>query len=155
MGDIDERPDSCAFKTLSATISSFGVGAVFGAVSATWNDVPKVMKGKAFPALMSTGRVMGSYGVTFAAVGAAFASTECIAEGVRNKQDFVNAAVGGAVAGGVVGARIGRLGVAVAAAASLAATSALVDTTGSLRGSGLFADGATPALQYYPYSTKE
>mmetsp|Transcript_4866 Transcript_4866/g.8415 ORF Transcript_4866/g.8415 Transcript_4866/m.8415 type:complete len:158 (+) Transcript_4866:179-652(+) len=152
MGDIDARPDSCAFKTMSATMSSFGAGAIFGAVSATWNDVPKVMKNRAFPALMSTSRVMGSYGITFAAVGAAFASTECIAEGMRGKKDFVNAALGGAAAGGVVGARIGRLGVALAAAASLAATSALVDTTGGFRGSGLFDDGQTPPLTYYPYS---
>eukprot|EP00976_Prorocentrum_cordatum_P073279 1181022-Prorocentrum_minimum.AAC.5 len=129
MGDIGERPDSCAFKTLTAAGSSFGVGSVFGAVSATWNDVPKVLKGRAFPALMATSRVMGSYGITFAAVGAAFASTECISEGVRGKKDMVNAAIGGAVAGGVIGARVGRLGVALAAAASLAATSALVDTT--------------------------
>ena len=39
-------------------------------------DVPKVLKGRAVPALMATGRVMGAYGMTFAAVGGIFAAVD-------------------------------------------------------------------------------
>jgi hypothetical protein len=39
-------------------------------------DVPKVLKGKAWPALMATGRVMGVYGATFAAIGGIFAAVD-------------------------------------------------------------------------------
>jgi hypothetical protein len=39
-------------------------------------DVPKVLKGKALPALLATGRVMGAYSVTFAAIGGLFAAVD-------------------------------------------------------------------------------
>jgi len=157
-------------------------------------DVPKVLKGKAWPALVATGRVMGVYGATFAAIGGIFAAVDvralrpagrssanprpegaeqgltraravstpqCVAEGVRGKKDFWNGVMGGAAAGSVIGvrgalrasagvtalsrahtARLPRANPAaaslpygVAAAAALAATSAVVDSTGqNLRG---------------------
>jgi len=39
-------------------------------------DVPKVLKGKALPALLATGRVMGGHSVTFAAIGGIFAAVD-------------------------------------------------------------------------------
>jgi len=39
-------------------------------------DVPKVLKGKALPALVATTRVMGVYGATFAAIGGIFAAVD-------------------------------------------------------------------------------
>jgi hypothetical protein len=98
-------------------------------------DVPKVLKGKAWPALVATGRVMGMYGVTFAAIGGIFAAvdvraprrkaseganprpvhslrrptrarrSQCVSEGVRGKKDFWNGVMGGAAAGSVLGVR--------------------------------------------------
>ena len=35
-----------------------------------------MLKGKAWPALMATGRVMGVYGATFAAIGGIFAAVD-------------------------------------------------------------------------------
>lgn len=35
--DFDERPDSCAFRTGTATVSSAVVGGVLGALTATWS----------------------------------------------------------------------------------------------------------------------
>jgi hypothetical protein len=47
-----------------------------GAARPSEQDVPKVLKGKALPALLATGRVMGVYGVTFAAIGGIFAAVD-------------------------------------------------------------------------------
>lgn len=140
MGDLEDRPDTCGFRVLTATSSSAAIGTVAGAVVANWavsdaselrgltkcgpdafcacnlylhhseesriaalrseyrlcsvrsvcacasssgfcvlvlvQDVPKVLKGKALPALVATGRVMGVYGATFAAIGAAFSAVD-------------------------------------------------------------------------------
>ena len=38
--------------------------------------MPKVLKGRAVPAAMATARVMGAYGMTFAAVGGIFAAVD-------------------------------------------------------------------------------
>jgi hypothetical protein len=82
-----------------------------------------VLKNKALPALAATGRVMGRYSLTMAAVGGVFAavdvraprqrwnqpyglssrSPQCLAEGARGKKDFWNGAFGGAAAGSVLG----------------------------------------------------
>lgn len=98
-------------------------------------DVPKVLKGKAFPALLATGRGMGIYGATFAAIGAAFSAVDvrvtraelpmllgyaararqlthvthlraqCMAETARGRKDMWNGVLGGAAAGAVLGMR--------------------------------------------------
>lgn len=57
MGDLIERPESCAFKTSAGGISGLVMGAILGAVQATWGDVPKVLKNQALPALLKTGKV--------------------------------------------------------------------------------------------------
>ena len=119
MSDINQRPEGCVFRTLSATASGATLGGIMGAVTTTWSvrsaaprrggrsphrsagraatwtlprtrrvralsaarapllqDVPKVLKGKAWPALVATGRVMGVYGATFAAIGGIFAAVD-------------------------------------------------------------------------------
>ena len=112
-----------------------------------------MLKGRAVPALLATGAVMGEYAFTFGVIGTAFAASECLAESFRGKKDAWNGAMGGAAAGAVVGLRAGRLPVGVGAAAALAAVSALVDTSGhKLRATeGGIDDGATPPRIYYPY----
>lgn len=61
---------------------------------------------------------------------------------LSGKKDIWNGALGGAAAGGVLGIRLGRLPLGLGAAAALAATSMLVDTSGqSLRGHGMVNDG--------------
>lgn len=152
MGD-----DGCVSRTISATSNGFMFGSVLGAISATWGDVPKVVKGDAYPGVAKTLQVMGAYGATFAFVGAAFAAGECISENMRGKKDFWNAAVGGAFSGAVVGLRVGRLGVGIGAASALAAASAGVELTGGKwRGTeGIVGDGATPSRTYFPYGAVE
>lgn len=154
MGDLVERPDGCAFKTTAAGISGVFMGSILGAVQATWGDVPRVMKGKAVPALMKTGKVMGATGVTFAAIGASYAAAECLAAELRMKKDYANSFYGGAAAGLVLGARTGSVSVGVGAAVAIGAVTAMVDASPSLRGTGLFDDNQTPAREYFPYSSK-
>eukprot|EP00891_Asterochloris_glomerata_P009417 jgi/Astpho2/9417/Aster-x0853 len=118
-----ERPDDCMSRTINGTVSSFVAG-----------------------------RIMLQYGGTFGAVGLAFTGVDCLAETIREKKDMWNGVLGGATAGAVLGLRIGRLPVAVGAAAALAATSAVVDTTGqSFTGRDLFDDGQTPNRVSFPY----
>mmetsp|Transcript_20230 Transcript_20230/g.65858 ORF Transcript_20230/g.65858 Transcript_20230/m.65858 type:complete len:160 (+) Transcript_20230:61-540(+) len=151
---MEDRPESTSFKILSGAASSAGIGALVGAVQATWNDVPAVMKGRAWPALAATLRVMGSYGMTFGFIGGAFAAGDAIAQDVRGKKDVWNGVIGGLAAGSVIGISAAgkRLPVGVGAAAALAATAAAVDTSGSsFRGTVGIADGQTPMRTYYPY----
>ena len=68
------------------------------------------------------------------------------------KHDMWNGAWGGIAAGAVIGFRAGSVPVAVGAAAALAITSIVVDTSGQkLVGSGLFDDGLTPPPKIYAY----
>jgi hypothetical protein len=100
MGDIGGRPDDCVFRVLSALGSSAAIGALLGAITATWTvrnpharvarrldtqqltlrapaqDVPKGLKGKAVPALLATTRGMGASGATLAAIGGVFAAVD-------------------------------------------------------------------------------
>jgi hypothetical protein len=40
MGDINERPEGCVFRTLSATGSGAVLGSIMGAVTTTWSVRP-------------------------------------------------------------------------------------------------------------------
>lgn len=97
--------DTIAFKTASAVGSSFVAGTILGAITATWQDVPAVERNVALPALRKTGRIMGNYGLTFAAIGGLFAFTEAVSASIRGKKDIWNSALGGAAAGSVLGLR--------------------------------------------------
>mmetsp|Transcript_13415 Transcript_13415/g.18339 ORF Transcript_13415/g.18339 Transcript_13415/m.18339 type:complete len:157 (+) Transcript_13415:220-690(+) len=154
MGDIADKAESCATKTVNATVSSFFVGSILGAVKATWQDVPIVHRQQTLPALRNTAKVMGGQGAVLAGVGAAFAATECLAESLRGKKDYMNPFYGGMASGAVIGACLGSLGVAVGAGVAMGGAAAFMEVAGDLRGSGLFDDDATPARTYFPYNAK-
>ena len=68
------------------------------------------------------------------------------------KKDNWNGVWGGVAAGAMLGLRLGKLPVGVGAAAALALTSAIVDTTGGkLKAGDLFDDHQTPVRAIYPY----
>eukprot|EP00249_Psilotum_nudum_P001660 c14287_g1_i1 orf=152-622(+) len=139
--------DTVAFKTFTATVSGLVAGTIWGAVVATWQDVPAVERNVALPALKKTGRMMGNYGLTFAAVGGVFAFTDAAVESIRGKRDFVNGVFGGLAAGSVLGLRARNLRVGLAASAALAAASAIVDASGQTV--------RTPTgREYLPYPTR-
>lgn len=146
-----EKPQDCMSRVVSGTASSFVAGAFTGALTANWGDIPQVLQDKPLPALKRTGAIMGVYGMTFAAVGLAYTGIDCVAETFRGKKDMWNGVLGGAAAGAMLGLRLGRLPVGVGAAAALAFTSAVVDTTGSLKQGDLFDDHQTPVRAIYPY----
>lgn len=122
--------DTIAFKTFSAAGSSGVAGMILGAITATWQDVPAVERNVALPALKKTGRIMGNYGLTFAAIGGIFAFTDAAAASIRGKKDIWNSAFGGAAAGSILGLRAGNLPVGLGAAAALAACAVIVDAGG-------------------------
>lgn len=97
--------DTVTFKTASAAGSSFVLGSIAGAIAATWQNVPAVERNVALPALMKTGRMMGSYGVYFASIGGVFAFTDAVSQEIRGKKDFWNGVYGGFAAGAVIGLR--------------------------------------------------
>jgi hypothetical protein len=150
-----ERPDDCVSRTLTGTAASFAAGNIIGALSANWGDVPVVLRDKPLPALLRTGRIMGQYGVTFAAIGLAYTGMDCLAETLREKKDAWNGAIGGAAAGIVLGLRVGRLPVALGAAAAMAATSVIVDKGQHMRGMELYNDTQEPRRVYYPYPARK
>ncbi|CAL8465542.1 g5078 [Coccomyxa elongata] len=147
-----DRPEDCASRIITAVGAGLVGGAIMGAVTANWGNVPPVLADRPWPALKHTGAIMGQYATTFALVGGTFAVVECTVEQFRGKKDVWNGIVAGLAAGAAIGMRVGRVPAGVGAAVALAATSAAVDTTGGhLVGSGLVNDGATPHRPIYPY----
>lgn len=122
--------DTVMFRTLSGAGSSFLAGTIIGAIHATWSDVPAVEKNVAWPALQKTGRLMGSYGILFGAIGATFTMVDAVSESIRGKKDFVNGVFGGFAAGSILGFRAGRIPVGLGAGAAMAAVSAFMDAGG-------------------------
>ncbi|KAK9792753.1 hypothetical protein WJX73_007302 [Symbiochloris irregularis] len=94
MPGSDESGDYVS-RVLTGTGVGYGLGAVLGAVTANWSDVPKILRDKPWPALKATGAVMGRFGLTFAVVGAAFTAVDCTLEAVRGQQDMWNGIIGG------------------------------------------------------------
>ncbi|CAN6440101.1 unnamed protein product [Victoria cruziana] len=89
-------------KTIKAASSGLVAGAVWGTIVATWYDVPRVERSVALPGLIRTAKLMGNYGLTFAAVSGIYIGMEQMVEKYRMKKDFINGAVGGFVAGASV-----------------------------------------------------
>mmetsp|Transcript_3639 Transcript_3639/g.22811 ORF Transcript_3639/g.22811 Transcript_3639/m.22811 type:complete len:118 (+) Transcript_3639:255-608(+) len=114
-------------------------------------DVPVVERNQAWPALVKTGRVMGTHAALFAAVGGTYAGVECIAEEVRGTKDSWNGILGGIAAGGIIGIKAGRIPAGLAASAALAATSAIVDLSGQTLSKQEPVDDAIPPRRMYPY----
>ncbi|KMT15350.1 hypothetical protein BVRB_3g060550 [Beta vulgaris subsp. vulgaris] len=144
-----EDDDTPMMKVVKGTTSGLAAGTIFGTVVATWYDVPRVERKVALPGLIRTLKMMGNYGLTFAAIGGVYIGVEQLMQHYRAKRDFVNGAVGGFAAGAtVLGFRGRSIPTAISAGAALAVTSALID-----------AGGQTTRIdngkEYYPYTVKK
>nr|KJB16347.1 hypothetical protein B456_002G225100 [Gossypium raimondii] len=94
-----EDDDTPTMKTIKGATTGFVAGTIWGTVVATWYDVPRVERSVAIPGLVRTLKMMGNYGMTFAAIGGVYIGVEQLLQNYRMKRDFVNGAVGGFVAG--------------------------------------------------------
>ncbi|ESR43070.1 hypothetical protein WN944_004572 [Citrus x changshan-huyou] len=144
-----EDEDTPMMKTIKGATFGLVSGTIFGTVVATWQDVPRVERRVALPGLIRTLKMMGNYGMTFAAIGGVYIGVEQLVQHYRMKRDFVNGAVGGFVAGAtVLGYKGKSISSAISAGAALAVTSSLID-----------AGGQTTRIdngkEYYPYTTKK
>ncbi|KAH1122989.1 hypothetical protein J1N35_006149 [Gossypium stocksii] len=144
-----EDDDTPTMKTIKGATTGFVAGTIWGTVVATWYDVPRVERSVAIPGLVRTLKMMGNYGMTFAAIGGVYIGVEQLLQNYRMKRDFVNGAVGGFVAGAsILGFKGRSISTAISAGSALAFTSAVID-----------AGGQTTRLdtgkEYYPYTTKK
>ncbi|KAF2569044.1 hypothetical protein F2Q68_00028276 [Brassica cretica] len=126
-----EEEDGPMMKTIKGSVTGFAAGTIYGTILATWKDVPRVERNVALPGLIRTLKMMGTHGLTFAAIGGVYIGVEQVVQGYRGKRDFFNGAIGGFVAGAsVLGYRARSIPTAIAAGATLAVTSALIDSGG-------------------------
>lgn len=105
-----EDDDSSLMKTIKGATTGLVAGTIWGTVVATWYDVPRVERNVALPGLIRTIRMMGNYGLTFAAIGGVYIGVEQLVQNYRMKRDLVNGAVGGFVAGATI---LGYRGIAL------------------------------------------
>jgi len=97
-----EEEDGPLMKTIKGSITGFGAGTIYGTILATWKDVPRVERNVALPGLIRTLKMMGTHGLTFAAIGGVYIGVEQLVQNFRSKRDFYNGAIGGFVAGASV-----------------------------------------------------
>ena len=97
-----EDDDTPMMKVIKGATSGLAAGTIFGTVVATWYDVPRVERKVALPGLIRTLKMMGNYGMTFAAIGGVYIGVEQLMQHYRMKRDFINGAAGGFVAGASV-----------------------------------------------------
>ncbi|EXC30867.1 hypothetical protein L484_028046 [Morus notabilis] len=144
-----EDEDTPVMKTIKGATMGLVSGTIFGTVVATWYDVPRVERSVALPGLIRTLKMMGNYGLTFAAIGGVYVGVEQLVQHYRMKRDFINGAVGGFVAGSTILGYKGRsLSTAISAGAALAVTSAVIDAGGQTT-------RIDTGKEYYPYTTKK
>ncbi|XP_018733199.2 outer envelope pore protein 16-3, chloroplastic/mitochondrial [Eucalyptus grandis] len=144
-----EDEDTPMMKVIKGATTGFAAGTIWGTVVATWYDVPRVERNVALPGLLRTLRMMGNYGMTFAAIGGVYIGVEQLLENQRMKRDFVNGAVGGFVAGAtILGYKGKSISSAISAGSALAVTSALLDIGGQTT-------RVDTGKEYYPYTTKK
>lgn len=94
--------DTALMKTIKGSTYGLVAGTIWGTVVATWYDVPRVERSVALPGLIRTLKMMGNYGITFAAIGGVYIGVEQLLQNYRMKRDFINGAVGGFVAGSTI-----------------------------------------------------
>ncbi|XP_031504426.1 outer envelope pore protein 16-3, chloroplastic/mitochondrial [Nymphaea colorata] len=136
-------------KTAKAATSGLVAGTVWGTIVATWYDVPRVERSVALPGLVRTAKLMGNYGLTFAAISGIYIGVEQMVEKYRMKKDFINGAVGGFVAGAsVLGFKGRSISTAISAGAALAFTSAVIDIGGQTT-------RVDNGKEYLPYTTEK
>ncbi|KAH0883212.1 hypothetical protein HID58_059308, partial [Brassica napus] len=110
-------------STIKGSVTGFAAGTIYGTILATWKDVPRVERNVFLPGLIRTLKMMGTHGLTFAAIGGVYIGVEQVVQSYRGKRDFFNGAIGGFVAGAsVLGYRARSIPTAIAAGATLAAT---------------------------------
>lgn len=97
-----EDDDTPLMKTIKGVTTGLAAGTIWGTVVATWYDVPRVERNVALPGLIRTVKLMGNYGLTFAALGGVYIGVEQLVQQYRMKRDFINGAVGGFAAGALV-----------------------------------------------------
>ncbi|XP_021894000.1 outer envelope pore protein 16-3, chloroplastic/mitochondrial [Carica papaya] len=144
-----ENDDTPTMKTIKGATTGLVAGTIWGTIIATWYDVPRVERNVALPGLIRTLKMMGNYGMTFAAIGGVYIGVEQLLEKYRMKRDFVNGAVGGFVAGATILGFKGRsMSTAISAGSALAVTSAVIDAGGQTT-------RVDTGKEYYPYTTKK
>ncbi|KAG8371877.1 hypothetical protein BUALT_Bualt12G0008600 [Buddleja alternifolia] len=144
-----EDEESATMKMIKGATTGLAAGTIWGTIVATWHDVPRVERSVALPGLLRTLKMMGNYGVTFAAIGGVYIGVEQLVQNYRMKRDFVNGAVGGFVAGAsILGFKGRSISTAISAGAALAATSAIIDVGGQTT-------RVDTGKEYYPYTTKK
>ncbi|GAB2266558.1 hypothetical protein Dimus_001560 [Dionaea muscipula] len=97
-----EDEDSPKMKVFGGVTSGLVSGTIWGTIVATWYDVPHVERSVMLPGLIRTLKMMGNYGVTFAAIGGVYIGVEQVVQHYCMKEDFVNGAIGGFAAGATV-----------------------------------------------------
>lgn len=144
-----EDDDTSIMKTIKGATTGFVAGTIFGTIAATWYDVPRVERNVALPGLVRTLKMMGNYGMTFAAIGGVYIGVEQLVQNYRMKRDFINGAVGGFAAGAsVLGYKGKSISTAISAGAALAVASAVIDVGGQTT-------RIDNGKEYYPYTTKK
>nr|GLL36556.1 outer envelope pore protein 16-3, chloroplastic/mitochondrial isoform X1 [Ipomoea trifida]GMD41710.1 outer envelope pore protein 16-3, chloroplastic/mitochondrial [Ipomoea batatas]GMD42966.1 outer envelope pore protein 16-3, chloroplastic/mitochondrial [Ipomoea batatas]GMD44645.1 outer envelope pore protein 16-3, chloroplastic/mitochondrial [Ipomoea batatas]GMD46390.1 outer envelope pore protein 16-3, chloroplastic/mitochondrial [Ipomoea batatas] len=144
-----EDDDTPMMKTIKGAATGLAAGSLWGTVVATWYDVPRVERSVALPGLVRALKMMGNYGMTFAAIGGVYIGVEQLMQNYRMKRDFINGAVGGFAAGAsVLGYKGKSISTAISAGAALAVTSALIDAGGQTT-------RVDNGKEYYPYTTKK
>lgn len=144
-----EDEDTSTMKVIKGATSGLVIGTIWGTIVASWHDVPRVEKHVALPGLIRTLKMMGSYGMTFAALGGVYMGVEQLLENYRMKRDLYNGAVGGFVAGATILGYKGRsINTAMKAGATLAATSAFIDSGGRTA-------RVDNGKEYFAYTTKK
>ncbi|XP_022742233.1 outer envelope pore protein 16-3, chloroplastic/mitochondrial-like [Durio zibethinus] len=144
-----EDDDTPTMKIIKGTTTGFVAGTIWGTIVATWYDVPRVERSVALPGLVRTLKMMGNYGMTFAAIGGVYIGVEQLLQNYRMKRDFVNGAVGGFVAGAsILGFKGRSISRAISAGSVLGFTSAAIDAGGQTTRQEV-------GKELYPYTIKK
>ncbi|KAK4392425.1 Outer envelope pore protein 16-3, chloroplastic/mitochondrial [Sesamum angolense] len=123
-----EDEETPMMKTIKGATTGLVAGTIWGTIVATWHDVPRVERRVALPGLVRTLKMMGNYGVTFAAIGGVYIGF------VNSKFPFHS---------------LGKsISTAISAGAALAATSSFIDVGGQTT-------RVDTGKEYYPYTTKK
>ncbi|RLN65797.1 hypothetical protein BBJ29_003692 [Phytophthora kernoviae] len=111
-------------KIVYTTATGAFFGAAIGSVESVW-AIPKL--GAKLPKLSNQLKHLGTRSLVFATVGALFSTGEYLSATVRQKEDHINAGVGGLLVGVVPG--IVKQNMRVGVAASVAAGAAMCAAT--------------------------